>query len=384
MVRKRVAVVQPVLIPGGGTEAVTAWTIEALKTGYDVSLVSFSDVNPDVLNQYYGTELKAGEFSTIRPGLPPLLQRTKRFLLLKDHLMMRYCKSVGSRFDLFIGVGGGMDFGSHGVQYMALAPGSTLVKVLGHGAEVPTWYRLAKLAFMRLSQLISAYSQQRVKQNITLVTSQWAGNLVERVFGIPHWKVVYPPVDVFPEKAPWAPRENGFLCIARISPEKNLGQVIQILQLVREKGFDISLRIFGRQDDPHYFQEIKRVCEESGSWAVLEGPMARQELRSLMTQVKYGINAATDEPFGIALAEMVNAGCIVFVPDSGGQTEVVDDPQLTYSGVDDAVEKITKVLESKSLQQSLLGRLENQEEVFSTQAFCGAMRMVAGEFFVAR
>ena len=37
MLRKRVAVVQPVMVPGGGTEAVTAWTIEALKNQYDVS-----------------------------------------------------------------------------------------------------------------------------------------------------------------------------------------------------------------------------------------------------------------------------------------------------------------------------------------------------------
>ena len=89
---RRVAIVQPSISLGGGTEAVTAWAIEALKRECQVSLITFSRVVPDDLNHFYGTDLHEDEFSIIRPGLPRLLLGTKRFSLLKDHLMMRYCK----------------------------------------------------------------------------------------------------------------------------------------------------------------------------------------------------------------------------------------------------------------------------------------------------
>jgi hypothetical protein len=37
------------------------------------------------------------------------------------------------------------------------------------------------------------------------------------------------------------------------------------------------------------------------------------------------------EPFGMAPAEMAAAGCIVFVPNDGGQIEIVNgDPRLVY------------------------------------------------------
>ena len=381
MSRKKVAVVQPVLVPGGGTEAVTAWTIEALKNHYDVSLLTFSSVQADALNSYYGTPLTDGEFSTFRPRLPPLLGRTKRLLLLKDHLMMRYCKSARHRFDLFISVGGAMDFGSPGIQYMALAPGSTLVKVLGRDPQMPVWYYLFKRSFMSLAGRVSAFSQERSRHNTTLVTSQWAGELTQRLYGFPGYQVVYPPVNASTAPMAWPSRENGFLCIARISPEKQIERAIEILSRVRKKGFDLSLMIIGRQDDPRYYENIKQLCQEHSSWVTLERALPRIELAQIMGRFKYGINAATDEPFGIALAEMVSAGCIIFVPNSGGQTEIVKDPRLMYDDIDDAASKVAQVLGNEQLQESLRCGLAKSGMAFSTQAFCGTMQEVVGRFF---
>ena len=381
MSKKKVAVVQPLVVPGGGTEAVTAWTIETLKTQYDVTLVTFSRVDPADLNQYYGTELSEDEFSIIRPRLPPLLNRTKKLLVLKDHFMMRYCKSVAERFNLFISIGGVMDFGSPGIQYMALAPGSTLVKVLDRDPQIPSWYQMVKRLFMRFAESISAFSEKRLQQNTTLATSRWAGQLTQRLYGFPSFEVVYPPVGVTPSESDWDSRENGFLCIARISPEKQIERAIEIIRRVRQKGFKVSLRIIGRQDNPQYLERINHLCDENADWVTLHGAMTRNELGELMGQIKYGINAAADEPFGIALAEMVSSGCIVFVPNSGGQTEIVEDPRLTYENDDDAVNKITSVLNNDVLRESLRHGLAGRDKDFSTEAFCGSMRRVVGQFF---
>ena len=379
MPRKKVAVVQPFLVPGGGTEAVTAWMLEALKADFDLTLISYSNVDLNELNLYYGTELQSDQLSLVRPKVPYPLNRTARLLFLKDHLMGRYCRSVRRSFDLFINVGGVMDFGTRGVQYMALAPGATLAKVLAGDRSLPFWYLALKRTSMDLVQLVCGFSEKRARQNITLVTSEWAGGLTRRLYGIADAQVVYPPVNSTPETLGWESREEGFLCVARVSPEKRIERVIEILSSLRYRGFDISLRIIGRQDNPGYLAQIKGALGYDPAWVHLDGLLSRVGLQSLMGRYKYGINAAEDEPFGIGLAELVANGCIVFVPNSGGQTEIADDPRLVFSSVDEAVRKIAEVLESREKQRVLLDHLSRKRGTFSTQNFCaGVHEIVSG------
>ena len=89
----------------------------------------------------------------------------------------------------------------------------------------------------------------------------------------------------------------------------------------------------------------------------------------------------SDEPFGIAVAEMVNAGAIVFVSNGGGQTEIVDSPQLIYDGIEEAVEKISRVLREESLQRELLCQLQHQSSSFSTQAYSDRIGNTVDTFF---
>lgn len=384
MDRKRVAVVQPVMVPGGGTEAVTAWAIEALKKDYQVTLVTFSKVDANTLNDYYGTALREEEYSVARPYLLPLLRGTKRFAILKDHLMMRYCKSLRSSFDLFFSVGGHMDFGTPGMQYLAYAPGSTLIKVLNHDPTLPSWYYLFKKSFMGLCQLVSGYSADTVQQNVTLLTSKWTGKEIGRAYSFPKTEVVYPPVDTVPAGTSWDMRQEGFLCIARIVPEKLIEDAIEILKRTREKGFDVSLHIIGRPDDPEYFRRIEKLRDDNSSWVVLHGVLPKKKLFKMMDQHKYGINPSLGEPSGVAALEMVKAGCIVFVRGGGGLPEIIDTPEVTYDDIEDGVAKITELLTDHELQKRVLNQLGDRGESFSTQAFSDAMKRVVSEFFNER
>ena len=381
MPRKRIAVVEPIVLPGGGTEAVAAWIIEALKKDFDVSLITYSAVGAEMFNRYYGTELDDQQYSTIHPWLPPMLIKTSRLSLLKDHLMMRYCKSVRKNFDLFICVGGVMDFGVPGMQYVAFAPASTFVKIVGRHPGTPLWYYLAKKYIMKACELISRYSEERMKRNVTLATSDWTGKLLESTYGLEKYEVVFPPVDSPESGLPWEQREDGFLCIARIVPEKMIDQAIEILKRVREQGFDVSLHVVGRQDNPSYYNKIKALCEENGNWAQLHGVLSKNDLFELMGRNRFGINAAFEEPSGVAALEMVKAGNIVFVRDGGGLPEIVDMPALTYGSVEDGVNKIVDVLRSESSQKAILSDLEHRGEAFSTQVFSETMQKAAEQFF---
>ena len=381
MVRKRVAVVEPTISPGGGTEAITAWIIEALKEEYQVDLLTFSNVDAEDFNRFYGTSLRDEEFSIVHPPMLPMLKRVNRMSMLKDHLMMRYCKSIGEGADLFIGVERAMDFGRPSIQYIGLAPASALVQTLVNKRGRLFGMPLLRNYFMRLSESISSFSETAMQQNVTLVNSAWTGKLTEKVYGIDDYQVVYPPVSAPPALSPWNSREIGFLCIARLVPEKRTDKVIQILAAVREKGFDVSLHIVGRPDDRRHFKRIRQLAEENSSWVTLTGTLQKKELFELMNWYKYGINAARDEPFGIAVAEMIRAGCVVFIANGGGQIEIVDTPELTFDDDADAVDKITAVLDCGTLQTELLDRLRNRAEGFSSQAFCRSIQKIVGNFF---
>ena len=379
MVRSRVAIAQPTFAPGGGTEAVTAWIIEALKMEHQVTLISYSRIGIDQLNRYCGTSLQPGEFSTVRLRLPPGLNRTRRFSILKDHLLMRYCKAAGGDFDLFICPSGVMDFGKPGVQYVGLGPGAALVKVLGRDGSTPNRLLNLKRVFMRACEWWSSYSEGAAKRNTTLAPSRWAGKVIERVFDINDYQVVYPPIDYSPSKVPWGQKTNGFLCVSRIIPEKRIETVIEVLRRVRESGHDVTLRIVGRQDDPKYSQTIRRICSEHSSWLSLDEVLDRSQILPLMASYRYGIHGALDEPFGIAIAEMVNSGCIMFVPNGGGQVEIVDSPELTFNNIDDGVSKINAVMVDDTLRSDLADRLAKRGELFSARSFCEATRRVVDE-----
>ena len=369
------------MIPGGGTEAVTAWTIEALKKDWDVTLLTFSNIDAATLNQYYGTELNRDDFSIARPRRLPIIFNTNRFLMLKDHLMMRYCKSVRHKFDLFIGSGGSpMDFGTRGMQFIHLGPDSTVVKVLGGDQRLSRRYLLAKRSIPRLCELISGWSDEALSRNLSMPNSEHTAAVAVQAYGLKDYEVMYPPVGQPPTTTPWAEREEGFLCIARIVPPKRIHEVIEIVRRVRDNGFALSLQLIGRSDDDAYLSQIKELQRQYSSWLSLDSGLPREELLSLMDRYKYGINGALDEHFGIAVAELVKAGGIVFVPNGGGQTEIVGMPELIYDDVDDAVAKITAMLSDGQAQQAALAKLADQSKIFSTETFCDHMQQTVQKF----
>ena len=60
------------------------------------------------------------------------------------------------------------------------------------------------------------------------------------------------------------------------------------------------------------------------------------------------------EHYGMAVAELVLGGCLTSVHDDGGQVEIVTNPKLRYTSVEDAVEKWDRVLSSPELKAELL------------------------------
>jgi glycosyltransferase involved in cell wall biosynthesis len=81
---------------------------------------------------------------------------------------------------------------------------------------------------------------------------------------------------------------------------------------------------------------------------------------------------------------MVLAGWIVFVPNGGGQVEIVNHPGLIFEDEAVASEKIDAVLASKAEQESLRDRLRQGAHRFSEESFQAQIRQVVKGFLKER
>ena len=92
--------------------------------------------------------------------------------------------------------------------------------------------------------------------------------------------------------------------------------------------------------------ELRRLAASLGSWIEFRHDLSRDEVKTLMATYRYGIHGMREEHFGMAPAEMVRAGMIVWVPRGGGQVEIVGaDPALAYDTDEHAADSISRVVQ---------------------------------------
>ena len=121
---KKIAIYYPCFL-GGGAEAVALWMMEALKDKYDLTLITFADLDWQWLNLMYGTTLNAQSIK-VDSLLPKsfyrvnnaLASNNKHFRQLAIHLSLRYCKQKQQDYDLVISAYNAADLGRPGMQYI--------------------------------------------------------------------------------------------------------------------------------------------------------------------------------------------------------------------------------------------------------------------------
>jgi len=122
------------------------------------------------------------------------------------------------------------------------------------------------------------------------------------------------------------------------------------------------------------------LCGENREWVFMEEGIDSQAKSQMMAGHKYGLSGRENEPFGIAVAELAKAGCIVFVPNAGGQVEIVNHPALIYESDDEAVRKIEAVLADSTLATILRTHLVEGSNRFSVDSFRRGIRKIVIEF----
>lgn len=378
----KIAIVHPQLVEGGGSEAPALWAAEALKEDYHVYLITMGKIYLNRLNECYGTNLKPDEIKIISIPIPYLFK--KRFDALRGYRLARFCRKVASEFDLMISTYNVMDFGKKGIQYISDFSFDDRLRCAFNIARPGLKGLFYKKSFFRwlylkLGGAFAGGTKDGWKRNFTIANSDWSKKIMKEVHGI-EAITIYPPVaSEFPYIS-WAKREDGFVCLARLVPEKRIDRIIEILGEVREKGWNIHLHILGRLDDSEYARNLRELCEKNHEWIFMEGLMIGQKKLELIAQHRFGISGSENEAFGIAVAEMVKAGCIVWVPNGSGQVEIVNHPSLIYNDVEDAVNKIEHILKNNTMQVELREHFAKQSNKFFTGKFMSEIREVVYQF----
>jgi len=380
---KRVLLVQPSMQPPGGSNGVAAWVLQALVAEHRVTVLSWQPVAIEPINRFFGTHLRQGDFDTIdvpRSWRAPADHLPVPAHLLKQSLLMRYTRTISDGFDVLFGLHNETDYGRRGIQYVHyptyLRPRPTVDL---------RWYHPPQAGldlYYAVADRIAGFSLERMKSNLTLVNSNWTGEQVSRFLGITT-RTLYPPVVDPAPGWPWDERQNRFLAVGRISPEKEYERVMRILARVRESIPDISLTIVGTWDrhTKKYFQSLVALATSLGPWIELREDLSRDDVRGLMARCRYGLHGMREEHFGMAPAELARAGAIVWVPRGGGQMEIVGhESALMFDSDDEAVAKIAGTLSNAVEQRRLRDLLAVTSEQFSTARFMQEVREIVNGF----
>ncbi len=382
---RRALVIDPGLdSPGGGT-CVAAHVLLALRQDFEVTLFTWHPVNFDPVNAAFETTLSAKDFRLLR--VPDQWRHALRMTrlplaLLRGSLLQRYARALlrRERFDLVVSTTNEIDVGIRALQYIHF-PWNYFPR-----PDVDyRWYHLRPLLklYRGLAIAISGGSDQGIAANETLVNSAWTGRRFEQWYGS-RARVLYPPVPIDREPLPWAARADAFACVGRMSPEKNLEGVIEILARVRARGHSVSLVICGQRQVPAYERKIMAAAAPHRDWISISHDLSRAELIDRVAQCRFGIHGMVGEHFGIAVAEMLRLACVCWAPADGGPAEILGgDPALLYESRDDAVDKICRLLEDPTALTQARARLSARAPLFSAERFMSEFRSICAEFLAS-
>jgi glycosyltransferase involved in cell wall biosynthesis len=380
--KPRILVIHALVQPHGGACGVLIWTLQALVRKYDVTLLTWKPFDLAAMNRYFGTSLDASEFQIRHPG-----SAIRRFIELDPDpgsiqticYLMRVCKRIRHNFDMVLTTDNEADLGGPAIQYVHVPAIAQLHPKVLPSLDISFRAGLEGLwqGKVRPWMLVAGFSFERMKRNRTMVNSDWTGRWFRGVYG-GETVTIYPPAPgEFPEVA-WQHREDAFVIIGRLNPDKRPDWSLRVLELVRRSFPALKLHIIGSTsnfwDEVAYYKVLIPLIEANASWVTLHENISRQEMQQLVARQRYGMHAMRDEHFGMAPAEMVLAGCIPFVHNSGGPPEIVGrDSRLIYDSVEDAAQKILHVLRSPVEQTDIRGRLASRRDLYRSSTFMSAI-----------
>ena len=364
------------------------WALEALKSEYSTSLITSNEIDLSALNSFYGTSVYEDEVTVRRLPVPQILSKGRAGAVVRGAFIQNAVQRISREFDAIFSSYNMCDFGVPAIHLLDLAWDEGLrAKFAPSPAGFQgLFHRIAHLrgAYLWLGQRLTVRSGRDLfsGEDLMLANSHWVASLIERKHGI-KCRLLYPPVPGEFDETPFESRRDDFVCLGRISEEKRLERLFGIIGKVRARGHLVRLRVIGGLDANQYARKIQQLAAEL-PWVVLEGSVSDERKKEIMRSSRYAIHGAEGEAFGIAVGELLKAGCLTFASACGGPAEILDHEALLYQSDDEAATKISTVLENGRLREHLRNHLRRQAEKFSIRNFNTALHEIVEDFLQSR
>lgn len=357
---------------------VGAWAAQALASRHTVGLATH-DVELDfgAIDALYGTSLAgAGPRLTHVPTLAGSVWPRNRLTLLRSAWSFRVLRRELPYWDVVVGVVNEMPrWLNASVEYIH-CPSVThrAVHRSYRGIE-----RLKQHLNVCLFRLVAGSADPRehfragprsVASGSFLANSQWTADLFADLY-LHRPYVLFPPIRLPDESMVRSDSErtNAVVCLGRIVAEKRIEEAVEIVAAVRKHDPSFTLEIVG-DGQGSYADSIRRLAERE-SFVTFHGQISRARLFELLNAARFGVHPRREEHFGMAPAEMVAAGQLALVHDSGGAPEVVAGrPELRFRDVPEAVEKLLALSRDPVLRDELRCHLAAHASQFRGEVFC--------------
>jgi len=357
----KIGIVHTDLTVFGGGDRVCLNVVETLQSRHDLELLTLTDPDFDALNRHFGTTASPIPVRRLS-GVGRRLWNVGRYDLglLATTMLCREVNRVADEYDLLFSTVSEFDLDGPSVQYVHFPRYLHRLTPSGPTGRV----------YERTCESLAGYTPAGVTERSRLLAnSEYTRSVVNELYDA-ETSVVYPPVETDDVKSePWTKRERGMVAVGSITPTKRQLLLIEVFRELRERGHDVHLHVVGGAGDRKYARRVRAKAAATDD-VHLEGRVDRERLVRLLATHRYAIHGMPNEHFGIAVAEMVAAGCLPFVPDDGGQREIVNGAaELCYEDAPDAVRKIEAVLEREELADRLRSELPDVERRFGKDRF---------------
>jgi glycosyltransferase involved in cell wall biosynthesis len=367
--KKSALVVHPQFDMIGGAELVSLSVIEwlLLRGEWDVTLLSTGSFDHKEIARRTPFRLNHGNLVARKAYCPSYLKSSEaKFELLKLAFLHRSARRLAGEFDICISTYNELDFGKRSFQYIhfpAFAPRVQLQPYLGdegNGSILDNWPWINRI-YRTIVNIISGTSVSGFRRNVTAVNSNFVAGIVREAYGIES-EVVYPAFRRSAAEGPipcYEERCFQFVAISRIATTKNLFELFGLFLALKKSFPPARFVLIGRLTHPTILTELQRRAETLDLDLEIAVDASAEFRDEALRSSRFYLHSKRYEHFGISIVEAVSYGCIPFVPDSGGQIEIVTPAVLRFSGAGDLVEKVERVVKDSELRERVTAELND-------------------------
>ena len=269
----------------------------------------------------------------------------RRFTLWKYALVCRILPRIAADYDhtvLSFGEGPNVPCPSLHIRHAPAVFSSHPALLAVLGARKPTM-QLRRIYAWACRQ-VAGVNSLNIAPARTVTNTKWTAKQA-----LTHCKIANPVV-LYPKVVPAKHAQANvrrepyhMIAIGRIVPNKRLEDAIAVLDQLIARGLPATLQIIGRANSAYATRFLHRYQNHPG--LILNPNADRATLIQALAQARVGIHPYRSEHFGIAVAEMICAGVVPLVHNSGGVCELVQDPELRFSDTTDLTDKAMRLMQ---------------------------------------